>query len=84
MTSTERIRMTRRDYARLRNILNRLRLRRSTPDHFGDYDANLIAIRRRIRAIQNLLTNAVVDEERAGDRIDGPGRGVDHSLRGHR
>ena len=75
MTSTERIWMTRQQHTRLRNKLNALRSRLivEVPDDFMDYDANRIALQRRIRAIQNLLTKAVVGENRAGDPIAEPG-----------
>jgi transcription elongation factor GreA len=53
MTSTDRIWMTRQDYTRLHN---ELAVRGS-------------AQRGRIREIQDVLTNAVVDDERAGDPI---------------
>ena len=90
MTSTQRIWMTRQDYTRLHNELAALRSRRSieVPDDFMDYDANLItgypARRARIREIQDLLTNAVVGEDAAGDPIAEPGMVLDHPLRRHR
>jgi transcription elongation GreA/GreB family factor len=60
--------MTRQDYTRLHHELAALRSQRSieVPDDFMDYDANLIARhsarQRRIREIEDLLTNAVIDE----------------------
>jgi transcription elongation factor GreA len=75
MTSTNRIWMTRQDYTRLHNELAVLRSRRTidVPDDFMDHNANLVttgsAQRGRIREIQDVLTNAVVDDERADDPI---------------
>ena len=86
MTTTERIWMTRQQYTRLRNKLNALRSRLivEVPDDFMDYDANRIALQRRIRAIQKLLTKAVVGENPAGRPHRRTGHGVDHPLRRHR
>lgn len=69
MTSTEPIRMTGQQYNRLRSKLNALRSRLivEVPDDLMDYDANRVAIQRRIRTIQNLLTRAVIGENPAGD-----------------
>lgn len=77
MTSAERIWMTPRDYARLRDELATLRSRRGieVPDDLMDYEPNLTAgylsRRERIREIQDLLSNAVVDDGRG--RIAEPG-----------
>ncbi len=74
MTSTHRW-MTRQDYARLQNELSTLRSRRSieVPDDLMDYDANLPARHSarqiRIREIQDLLSNAIVDGHAIGDPI---------------
>jgi transcription elongation factor GreA len=71
--------MTRRDYTRLQNELSALRSRCSVevPDDFMDYDANLIARRSarqsRIREIENMLANAIVDGKPAGDLVAAPG-----------
>ncbi len=79
MTNTQRIWMTRQEYARLHNELAALRSRRSieVPDDFMDYDANLTAgysaRRARIREIQDLLTNVVVSEDAVGGGIAEPG-----------
>ena len=75
MTSTERIWLTRQHYTRLRNKLNALRsgIIIGVPDDFMDYDANRIALQRRIHSIQNLLTKAVVGESPVGDPIAEPG-----------
>ncbi|MGH3558032.1 MAG: GreA/GreB family elongation factor [Mycobacterium sp.] len=78
MTSTHRW-MTRQDYARLQNELSTLRSRRSieVPDDLMDYDANLPARQSarqiRIREIQDLLSNAVIDGNPVGDPIAQPG-----------
>lgn len=75
MTSSEPIWMTRQQYARLRNKLNALRsgLIVETPDDMMDFDANRIALQRRIRELQKLLSRAAVGENPAGDRIAEPG-----------
>jgi transcription elongation factor GreA len=79
MTNAQRIQMTRQDYTRLHNELAALRSRRSieVPDDFMDYDANLVARPstrlKRIREIADLLTNAVVKEDPAGEGIAEPG-----------
>lgn len=79
MTSTEGIWMTPTQYIRLQNELAELRSRRSVevPDDFMDYNANLIARhsarRSRIREIEDLLSNAVVDGHPAGDPLAEPG-----------
>lgn len=75
MSSTEHIWMTRQQHTHLRNELNGLRSRLivEVPDDFMDFDANRIALQRRIREIQNLLTKAVICESVAGDPIAEPG-----------
>jgi transcription elongation factor GreA len=75
MSSTEHIWMTRQQHTHLRNELNGLRSRLivEVPDDFMDFDANRIALQRRIREIQNLLTKAVIGESVAGDPIAEPG-----------
>ncbi|OBH50314.1 GreA/GreB family elongation factor [Mycobacterium sp. E2479] len=75
MTSTESVWMTRQHYNRLRNQLNALRsgLIVEIPDDSMDFDANRIALQRRIRAIQNLLTKAVISENPADDPTAEPG-----------
>ncbi len=79
MTSTQHIGMTRQRYTRLQNELAVLRLWRSVEvaDDVMDYDANLLARRSaaqaRIRQIEDMLTNAVVDGESIGDPIAEPG-----------
>lgn len=80
MTRIQRIRMTRQDYTRLHHELAALRSQRSVevPDDFMDYDANLrarhSARQERIRAIEALLTNAVVvSEEAVFDPVAKPG-----------
>jgi transcription elongation factor GreA len=67
VTTKEGIRLTARDYIRLRNELAAQRSRRGSevPDDFMAYDASLIArhsARQSRREIQDLLANAVVDE----------------------
>jgi transcription elongation factor GreA len=80
MTSIQRIRMTHQDYTQLHHELATLRSRGSVelPDDFMDYDANLLARqserRARMRAIEALLTNAVVvSEETVFDPVAEPG-----------
>lgn len=75
MTSTESISMTRQQYTHLRNKLNALRsgLIVEIPDDFMDFDANRVALQRRIRGIQNLLAKAVIGEDPARDFIAEPG-----------
>jgi transcription elongation factor GreA len=75
MTSTEPIWMTRQQYARLRNKLNALRsgLIVETPDDTMDFDANRVALQRRIREIQKLLSKAIIGQNPAGDTIAEPG-----------
>lgn len=67
--------MTRQQYTRLRNTLNALRseLIVEVPDDMMDLDANRSALQRRIRKIQNLLAQAVIAENLAGDSIAQPG-----------
>ncbi len=76
MTSIQRVRMARQDYTRLHQELAALRSRRGVevPDDFMDPDANAVArdTARRIREIENVLTNAVIDEN-AFDPIAEPG-----------
>lgn len=78
MTSIQRVRMTRRDYTRLHQELAALRSRSGIGVSHGsrDFDVNPIARDRarqvRIREIEDVLTNAVVDEN-AFDPIAGPG-----------
>jgi hypothetical protein len=77
MTSTERLWMTRETHTRLKTELAALRSRRGieVPDHFMDYDDNLMAAhlarQARIDRIQKLLGNAVVGEDPPGDGIAG-------------
>lgn len=72
MTSTELAGMTRQRYTRLQSELAALRSRRNieVPEDFLDYDANRLARhsarQARVRQIQDLLTNAVVEGELAG------------------
>lgn len=79
MTASERVCMTQQDYVRLRSELSALRSRPGVevPDDLMDYDGNLIvhdtALKKRIRKIHDLLTNAVVDEDAVGDGIAEPG-----------
>lgn len=76
MTGTQ---MTRQDYIRLHNELEALRLRPSIagPDDLMDYDENLIARRSarqaRMREIEHLLANAVVDQDAISNGIAEPG-----------
>jgi len=79
MTSTEGIRMTPTKYIRLQNELAELRSRLSieVSDDFMDYDAKRIARhsarQSRIREIEDLLSDAVVDGRPAGDPLAEPG-----------
>ena len=75
MTTAEPIWMTRQQYARLRNKLNALRsgLIVETPDDAMDFDANRVALQRRSRQIQKLLSKAIIGENPAGDSIAEPG-----------
>lgn len=79
MTSTQHIQMTRQEYTRLHNELAALRARHSIEmsNDFLDYDANLgarpAARRKRIREIQDVLTNAVVGQDLGGNGIAEPG-----------
>jgi transcription elongation factor GreA len=79
MTSTARVWMTPQAHTRLQNELAALRSRPSieVPDDFMDYDDNLVAGYRarqaRIHQIQDLLTNAIVGEDRPDDGIAEPG-----------
>lgn len=75
MTGTGPIWMTRQQYSRLRNKLNALRsgLIVETPDDAMDFDANRVALQRRIREIQKLLSKAVIGENPGGDSIAEPG-----------
>ncbi|OBJ10341.1 transcription elongation factor GreA [Mycobacterium sp. 1465703.0] len=75
MTSAEPIWMTRRQYNRLRSKLNTLRsgLIVEIPDDSMDFDANRVALQRRIRKIQNLLAKAIISENPADDPIAEPG-----------
>lgn len=68
MTTIQRVRMTRQDYTRLHQELAALRSRRGieNPDGFPDFDADPIkrgrARQARIRDIEDVLTNSVVNE----------------------
>lgn len=75
MTGAKPIWMTRQQYVRLRNKLNALRsgLIVETPDDAMDFDGNRVALQRRIRKIQKLLSKAVIGEDPAGDFIAEPG-----------
>ena len=78
MTSTERLWMTRQAQARLREELAALRSRPSieVPDDFmdnGDNIAKYAARQTRIRQIQDLLANAVVNENPPDDGVAEPG-----------
>ncbi|MGH3523270.1 MAG: GreA/GreB family elongation factor [Mycobacterium sp.] len=79
MTNVQPIRMTRQRCARLQNELGELRSRRriEVPDDLMDYDAKLIARhsarQTRIREIEDLLSNAIVDGRAVGDPIAEPG-----------
>ena len=78
MTSTERLWMTRQAQARLREELAALRSRPSieVPDDFmdnGDNIAKYAARQARIRQIQDLLANAVVNENPPDDGVAEPG-----------
>ena len=78
MTSTERLWMTRQAQGRLREELAALRSRPSieVPDDFmdnGDNIAKYAARQARIRQIEDLLANAVVDEDPPDDGIAEPG-----------
>jgi transcription elongation factor GreA len=76
MTSIQRVRMTRQDYTRLHQELAALRSRRGVKvtDDLMDFDANAIACdrARRIREIEDVLTNAVINEN-AFDPVAEPG-----------
>ena len=78
MTSTERLWMTRQAQDRLREELAALRSRPSieVPDDFmdnGDNIAKYAARQARIRQTQDLLANAVVDENPPDDGVAEPG-----------
>jgi transcription elongation factor GreA len=78
MTTTERLWMTRQAQTRLREELTALRSRPSieVPDDFmdnGDNLAKYAARQTRIRQIQDLLADAVVDEDPPDDGIAEPG-----------
>ena len=79
MTNTERLWMTNQAYARLQGELAALQLRPSieVPDDFMDHDDNRVARyaarKARIRRIQDLLANAVVDQNPPDDGIAEPG-----------
>ena len=78
MTSTERLWMTRQAQGRLREELAALRSRPSieVPDDFmdnGDNLARYVAQQARIRQIEDMLANAVVDEDPPDDGIAEPG-----------
>ncbi len=79
MACTERVRMTRHDYTRLHNILAALRSRPSidVTDDFEESNANPVAHhsarRARMREIEDLLTNPVIDEA-AENGIAEPGK----------
>ncbi|MCV7401947.1 GreA/GreB family elongation factor [Mycobacterium fragae] len=78
MTSTPRW-MTRQHYIELQNESFALRSRRSieVPDDLMDYDASLLARhsarQARIRDIEDLLANAIVDGKPVGELIAEPG-----------
>lgn len=79
MATAEISRISRQDYARLRTELAALRSRRTfeVPDDLMDYDAadnaNYPARQARVREIQDLISNAVVDEETDRGRVAAPG-----------
>lgn len=75
MTSTESIRMTRQQSTRRGNKLNALQsgLIVETPDDLMDFDANRVALQRRIRELQKLLAKPAIGENPAGDSIAEPG-----------
>ena len=85
MTSTERLWMTRQAQGRLREELAALRSRPSieVPDDFMDNGDNLtryVAQQARIRQIEDLLANGVVDEDPPDDGIAEPGMVADRPL----
>ncbi|MDX1884741.1 GreA/GreB family elongation factor [Mycolicibacterium sp. 120270] len=78
MTTTERIWMTRQAHQQLQDELAELRSHRGVevPDDLaddGDRAARYAARQARIREIQDLLSNAVVDEDPPDDGIAEPG-----------
>jgi transcription elongation factor GreA len=79
MTRPDHIWMTRQAYDRLENELGELRSRPNieVPDDFMDYAENLVtsylARQARIRQIHDVLSNAIVGEDPAGDRVAEPG-----------